>query len=256
MQKKKIVITDFTRFRAESKYVCTAGLELETLSCIRPMPYLSKEYCMNFGIRPGSIIEGFFHDVRNDKPHMENHRYSGINKIGDSSEKLFSECLIKSSVKSLNEGFSTKVMPGEKHLTKESKPQRSLFTLKIDPDVLKLRRSKYDGVEKISADFNDGVNEFSSVAITDFYFYEAILKSENFERISNGISKSQDLFLRIGLSQPFKNPKDSREVFWIQINGIFAFPSIDQIERGYVKDSLTSHEFKQKVEINDDDLFC
>jgi superfamily II DNA helicase RecQ len=251
-----IVITDFTRFKAESKYVCTAGLDIKNLMCIRPMPYLNKKFCIDLGIMPGTILRGRFHCIGNSKPHMENHRYSSeLTKIDKSSETWFMESLSKTAYKTLNEGFSCEIKSGEKHITTETKPQRSLFTLKIKPENFKLRRATFDGVEKVSADFKDDFNSFYSVAITDYYFYQALLKQGNFTRISKGISQSNNLFLRIGLSQPFKNPNDDRDGFWIQINGVFPFPDNGLIERGYTREPSSPNASSLSDIICDEDLF-
>ena len=40
---QKIIITDFTRF-SNPKIVCTAGIDLTTGQCIRPMPYFDASF--------------------------------------------------------------------------------------------------------------------------------------------------------------------------------------------------------------------
>jgi hypothetical protein len=56
------VVTDLTQFNKDGK-VCLAALHTETGQCIRPMPYLSEEFCCANGVKPGTFSRANLNDL-------------------------------------------------------------------------------------------------------------------------------------------------------------------------------------------------
>ena len=91
----QIIVTDLTKF-ANEEIVCTAGIERGSNECIRPMPYLKRDFCEAKKILPGSVIyfDGNFDKSLNSKPHVENYQHKGdIKNLGPCSSEEFRKIL-------------------------------------------------------------------------------------------------------------------------------------------------------------------
>ena len=81
-ERTRITITDLTRFKEGSEFVCTAGVN-EDGDLIRPYPpYLLAKQCEQFDIHPGSILEGEFTLGKHAPPHVEDAKWENLKHIG------------------------------------------------------------------------------------------------------------------------------------------------------------------------------
>jgi hypothetical protein len=55
--KRTIIVTDLTRF-TRPDIVCTAGIDITTGECVRPMPYIKTDECKRLKILPGAMLSG------------------------------------------------------------------------------------------------------------------------------------------------------------------------------------------------------
>ena len=51
----EIIVTDLTKF-ANEDIVCTAGIEKDSNECIRPIPYLKRNFCEAKKIETPSVV--------------------------------------------------------------------------------------------------------------------------------------------------------------------------------------------------------
>ena len=92
-KKKKIIVTDLTRFKEGNPNVCTAGVT-EDGELIRPYPpYLQASDCERLDIHPGAILEGKFTPSSKGIPHVEDASWDGLKYIGKCSSEEFREAL-------------------------------------------------------------------------------------------------------------------------------------------------------------------
>ena len=122
----EIIISDLTRF-AKEDIVCTAGIIRNSDECVRPMPYLKRSFCEKLAILPGSVIEGDFRKSSNKAPHIENYNYVGdIKNLGPCTSEEFRKILSDTVSESVEDGFSTVLPDGQKHLPLDSPPKCSI----------------------------------------------------------------------------------------------------------------------------------
>lgn len=251
----RIVITDLTRFKSESENVCTAGLDLTTQKCIRPMPYLKKEYCRRNSVKPGTILEGEFRYQRNPKPHIENHSYSNLKVAGSASEEVFKSLLSRTSKTLVEDGLGCEVEEGQKYVPENAGVERSLFTLKLDPDDIYINKSNYGDVDKYTISFSDASRNYKYISITDLGFFESLSGTGDIATLSSSIKNSSEFFLRVGLSQLFEHPEDGRRGYWMQVNGIYSFPTPICLDRGFSREKSASTGFKRPTPSRSGDSF-
>ncbi len=233
---KKIIITDLTRF-ANRDILCTAGVDTDTGSCIRLIPYLETGMCRNLNILPGSILTGDFSvhpDV--EAPHVEDMHYDNLKFHGQCSSSEFRDVLSNSAFDNIENGFEVILDERQKHITREANPIRSLITISIDPDSLHIVRDRYDQT-KIKANFTDSSGrEFRFLAITDLGFHSYAEnhyeETGDYEELNELIHNQEEVYLRIGLSRFYEAP-NGRAGYWIQVNGIYSFPNYFETARQY-----------------------
>ena len=233
----EIIVTDLTKF-ANEDIVCTAGIEKDSNECIRPIPYLKRNYCEAKKILPGSVIhfDGNFDNSRYPKPHVENCQYIGdVKNLGPCSSEKFRQILTDTDSQSVEEGFSEKITEGEKHFPVDSPPPScSIITLSINPSKIIIFKDNYSQ-KKIQARFFDlKGKKFSKISVTDLglrIYFEKY--GDDGIRTINGFLKGQEqIFIRLGLTQKWKSP-DGREGYWMQLNGIYTFPQFLKEARSY-----------------------
>ena len=233
----EIIVTDLTKFTNED-IVCTAGIEKDSNECIRPMPYLERNYCEAKKILPGSRInfDGNFDKSRNPKPHVENCQHIGeVKNLGPCSSEEFKKILTDTDSQSVEEGFSVKITEGEKHFPVDSPPPScSIITLSINPSKIRVHRNTFSA-KKLQAWFFDlKGKKFSKISVTDLglrIYFEKY--GDDGIRTINGFLKGQEqIFIRLGLGQKWKSP-DGREGYWMQLNGIYTFPQFLKEARSY-----------------------
>src|SRR5438874_2564067 len=104
----KIIITDLTRFNNNVE-VCTAGTDMATGKCIRPMPYLKTAMCADLNILPGAILSGDFKPKKGLRgPHQEDAEYSTLEFVGPCTSDEFESALCAGLYKSVEDGFEIK----------------------------------------------------------------------------------------------------------------------------------------------------
>ena len=234
--KRTLIITDLTRFSAGKPTVCIAGIDRETGECIRPIPYLPFTECTRLDILPGGILTGEFTQVpTRTPPHMEDCRYQNLQFSGACSSAEFQQVLEESCVANLEVGFDMSMESGERVIPPNHKVARSIVTLSVAPASVKILEDGYKP-GGIRLHFTDASGRsFRFFPITDLGFYDYAQRhreSSALEALNEQLAAQDKVFLRIGLTRVYKNPK-GKEGFWMQANGIYTFPSILRYIRSY-----------------------
>ncbi|CAK8716969.1 hypothetical protein GCAAIG_06380 [Candidatus Electronema halotolerans] len=219
----RIIITDLTKFNKKD-IVCIAGINPKTNECIRPRPYIAKKDCQKRNILPGAIIEGKFTSYPYTAPHTEDRNRSLLTFRGPCSSEEFKHLLKNTSIDSVEEGFGIQFADGQKYIPHNNPPDLSIITLTLYPDQLYMVKDKYN---KLRVNFTQHSKEFSFLSVTDLRFCnyaERNLIDDNLYELNNFIHTQQEIYLRLGLSRLYKNEKDGRSGFWLQVNGIYTFP--------------------------------
>jgi len=207
---KTIVVTEITRFKNTDIY-CLAGIDLETGKCIRPKPYLKREFIEKNNIKVGDKLVGYFQELKSEKPHVEDSLFRNVKKIEGVSLKEFYEILENDSVSSVKDGFNVDI-EGKKIL-EGNEPEKSIITLKISSELLDVVRDDYGKIRVNVEDMDGGI--YPSLALTELKNYKKITKYGSVEYINAEILASDYVYLRIGISRLYK------EAYWLQVNGIY-----------------------------------
>jgi hypothetical protein len=221
-----LIVTDLTRFSKDDK-VCIAGIALKSKQCVRPLPYIEKAECKRLKILPGAILEGEFTKRNNvDKPHTEDMNYTDLSYKGSCTAEDFEGVLKSTSYSSINEGFDDKVPIGTKFIPFDDPPGRSIITIKLKPAQIEILRNKYNEENlRLNIEDNDG-RAYEFLSINDLGFHNlAVSKQKDpdyTDELNDYVRSQKKVYLRIGLGRRYN--VDSRDGFWIQINGIYTFP--------------------------------
>jgi hypothetical protein len=197
--------------------------------------YLSFELCKKFNILPGTILDGTFTTPQHlDAPHVEDRHYSNLKAIGTIDSSAFKTILERSSTTSIKTGFGCLIAPTDKVIT--APPAKSIITLKINPKQFQVVQNKFD-TETIKAHLTDGDGlSLSFLSITDLGFYvnvgQSATRKIGAKEITEFIQEQDALYIRLGLGRKHKTD-DGREGYWMQVNGIYTFPTYQQIVRSY-----------------------
>jgi len=232
----EIIVTDLTKFTNE-EIVCTAGIERDSNECIRPMPYLKRNYCEAKNILPGSVIhfDGNFVKSLNPKPHVENCQHKGdIKNLGPCSSEEFRKILTDTDTHSVEEGFSVKIQEGEKYFSVDCPPSCSIITLSINPSKISVHRNKFNAKKLQSWFFDLNGNQFRYIPVTDLglIIYFDKYGDEGISKINGFLKEQEQIFIRLGLSIKHKTD-DGREGHWMQLNGIYTFPEFLKETRSF-----------------------
>ncbi len=229
-----IIVTDLTRF-AKDDLVCIAGIDVKSRQCIRPLPYIKKDECKRLKILPGAVLAANFTTIAGvSKPHTEDANYDKLAFKGPCTSDEF-ESILKSSLSpTISEGFDGKVPGGAKVIPHENPPTRSIITLKLKPTQIEIVRNAFDAKNlRLNILDNDG-RKYSYLSITDLGFHSSFIsKKTNPDELNEYVRGQKKLYIRIGLGRRYKNPKDGRDGFWIQVNGIYTFPEFMTKVRTY-----------------------
>jgi len=230
----KIIITDLTRFKRGIE-VCTAGTDIATRACIRPMPYLKTADCEKHQILPGAILSGEFALMKGlTGPHQEDHQYSKLKFEGPSSSDEFKKALQAGLQPSIEKGFSIKLGDGQKHVPVGHPVKRSIITIQVDPVTIDIVEGFKEGTTKIH--FTDGASrQFRYFPITDLGFHRYADKyraGKDLARLNAFIKKQPEAFLRVGLSREWRSPQGMNG-YWMQVNGVYTFPDFFPELRSY-----------------------
>lgn len=234
---RKIIVTDLTRFN-NTDIVCTAGIDTLTGECIRPMPYLQQARCKELNLLPGAILEGDFSPTPISPPHVEDMSYKNLRFMGPCTSAEFRRVLLNDVSNSVSLGFNVTLDNGQKVIPLEFQPnlEVSIITILVQPHHIEVISDGFDK-RKVKLHFTDRAgNEFSYIAISDLGFHgfaQANAGSmQGLNEINEFLNSQDEIFLRIGLSRPYKAP-DGREGYWIQVNGIYTFPNFHTSIRCY-----------------------
>lgn len=230
----KIIITDLTRFKNQDK-VCTAGVNKDGI-VVRPLPYLSIAECHRLNIHPGGILKSEFVLKGGAAPHVEDAKYGELRFHGACSKKKFRKALEATLYDSMSEGFGVEITRGEKCIPVKTPPERSLITIKVNPNTFNVVQNQFD-TSQLKAHFSDGNGvEMSFVSVTDLGFFEYAQQHKDnpveFSKINRFIHSQEELYLRLGLSRAFE-ANDGRHGYWIQLNGLYTFPNYLKYIRQY-----------------------
>lgn len=249
---RKIIITDLTRFSEGKADVCMAGIDVENGECIRPLllssdgknRYLTQKECADYKILPGSIIQGDFAKLLKVRlPHREDHNWSNSASAGYCTASEFLSILQNSVANSMEAGFGVQLDNKQKHIdvAEAGNINASIITLRISPNNIRVARNKYDA-KKIVVHITDSTGrEFSFLSITDFGYYNHIIKNNagdvELNEINRFIRDQDEVYVRVGLSR-YHEVKDiktgvERKGYWIQVNGIYTFPNYYEQIRSY-----------------------
>ena len=236
MPRKTLIITDVTAMSGDN--VCIAGYD-SSLTCIRPvlsMGQVKKSYLFKNGqliVCPSTKISFDFIRPISMPPHTEDFIFEGdtIRFEGRTTEIEWKDLLHKTSHQTFRELFpllqDRSVQPGS--------AGPSLGTL-IPTDVPVLSCDYYKDPPRLRMKILDreGFTK-ERVPITDLAFrklFEVILQDygndceKTVQKLNNTL-KGREIYLRFGLSRPFAGSSDpTREVCWLQINGIHTFPNL------------------------------
>ncbi|WP_423055281.1 dual OB domain-containing protein [Aeromonas veronii] len=231
----KIVITDLTRFHNKD-LVCMAGIDIETGSCIRPMPYIRFENCEKLKIIPGSIIEGKFKKSPNPTgPHTEDHNYEGLTLVDACNKGMFYKILNDSCVPDVSTGFKIALEHKQKHIPIGHNINTSIITIKVNPRTISIIEDKFKP-GKLKVNFQDGAGTwFNYLPITDLGFHDFAQEKHGInelDKLNYFINSQETAFLRVGLSRAYQ-PPSQHNGYWIQVNGIYTFPNYYKELREY-----------------------
>ena len=231
---QKIIITDFTRF-SNPKIVGTAGIDLTTGQCIRPMPYLNASFCKSLNIVPGAILTGEFTPVQNPSaPHQEDMSYKNLSCMGHCTSSEFKLALHAGLCDTVEHGFQIALADKQKHIPINHSIGKSIITIKIQPDKIDIVEGGYNQ-KKIKINFTDNSGRaFRYISITDLGFRgfaESIHMSDGLNTLNAFICSQSEVYLRLGLSSPWDNGKING--YWMQVNGLYTFPDYHHEIRSY-----------------------
>lgn len=186
---------------------------------------------------PGSILEADFTlpSPAPTKPHSEDRNFQTIRLVGKLTSSKFRDVLERSASDSIESAFGDD-LHGEK--VYKIPPDHSIITIKVNPHRLQIVRDQFND-EKIKAHVIDatGLN-LSFLPITDLGFYDHVgnsaTRTATTDKMNSFIAGQDELYLRIGLSRIYKNPKGV-EGYWLQVNGIYTFPDFRRVVREYGK---------------------
>jgi len=224
----EIVVTDLTKFH-KKVWLCLAGVNPKNYECIRPLPYLQCNYCLQNQILPGARLTGSFKNTGSEAPHCEDRDCHNLINIGACNYEEFYSLLTETLSHSLEAGFGVKLESGQKHIGCECSPEKSIITIEVEPNELTIVKDQYKpGRIKGIFEDEDG-NEFKFISITDYCFCEFAERTQTDEgvirNLNEFLSSQEKIYLRIGLTRRHQS-QDGRDGFWIQINGIYSFPDI------------------------------
>jgi len=230
----KIIITDLTRFSTPVD-VCTAGTDMDTGKCIRPMPYLKMSKCVELEILPGAILKGDFKAKTGLRgPHQEDSEYSILKYLGPCSSAEFERALCAGLYGDIEQGFEIALKQGQKHVPPNHKISRSIITIEVDPKSIEVVE---DGFKpgKVKVHFVDSTGrQFKYMAITDLGFFryaESHRATKALASLNAFVTTQPKAYLRIGLARLHKIGET--EGYWMQVNGIYTFPDFFKDIRSY-----------------------
>ncbi len=243
----RIIVTDLTRFQNKG-LVCLAGINPYTGQCIRPFlrnagggtDYLNFQFVKDRNIIPGSYLDTDFIPKRNPfRPHTEDHIIGGaLQTPGNATSEEFMSILDATSSTTVAAGFGSN--PVDKYFAMDRPPPISIFTLKLTNPRNQFSLTltdRYGPAFKVNITDAAGFS-MNYLKVTDLGFSDHLGKIQaefaGAQKLSRFLLEQEVLYLRVGLGQHFApNNDESRRGYYVQINGIYSFPSFRQDLRMY-----------------------
>jgi hypothetical protein len=200
------------------------------------MPYLTYEYVRANNIIPGSQFTGKFTPIpAREAPHVEDCFTENLTQVASLSKMEFEGVLEGSKWASVSDGFEFDLSGGKRVIPKEYKSPRSIITIGVDPSHIEIRRQTFENGTKTKVSFKDATgNQFVNAPIADLGFHDFAVKCSQSEldQLNIDVKGSRIVYLRLGLSRVHRASAD-RDGCWVQVNGIYTFPSKINVVRGY-----------------------
>lgn len=163
------MVTDLAKFH--NKDIVCLGINPSNNQCIRPLPYIQRNYCLENNIFPGSKLTGIFTKEKAGLPHCEDRKYNKLNTSGVCSLEEYFKILKATLSPSLEDGFGTSPASDRKHFECECIPDKSLITIEVIPHSILIIRDQFKP-DRIRCMFEDNQQDYRFISITDLYFCE------------------------------------------------------------------------------------
>lgn len=227
----EMLITDLTYMRGG---VCIAGINTEIFENVRPVlsfGQIQLDFVRKNNIYPGAIIRFDFTNRKSTPPHIEDYAFNPANtgfvKFLAQSEwqNILNSCAVSSLASAFNNLIvdNKGILPGAK--------ASSLAVIGVDNVRVNFFDSDANALLPFKARISfisDGISYH--LPVTDLQFLDYCN-----DRFSNGVSRDKlkddlaglindgdYLYLRIGLTRPFKKSEDAKELCYFQINGLYS----------------------------------
>ena len=235
---QKLTIIDVTRM--DHGNCCIAGICQQEGNRLYRLntPCTSQSFTREQGIEPGVMFSGSFLAVSNVRPpHIEDCQWHLTQREGFSADADFKKCLESALVDNLKEGLGIerRGTPVENFTS----VGRSIVTVK--PRFCGMRIGQWDGKPKLKMDFGIGDNSrflgsprflYQFCPVNDFRFYnldnsingQVVAKAQACLEKWNDGNGMLDLYLRVGLTRPFKKDDEGEVLkYWLQVDGLHFF---------------------------------
>lgn len=217
----QIAITDITRF-SNGTIVCTAGIDLETRRCVRPVlpNYIPTSRIIDENIRVGDILlsNQMVPTANATIPHIEDHTYNQpLIHQGPLERDAFDDILVHSLSLSVNAGFDNKIQENEKYIPINTPPFKSLITVRAENVQLVDDAYKPGKIRVIFTDAS-GVR-YPYISLTDFWLLRDIDNGDQSLQNINSRLRNSRTILRVGIGRPFE-PVQGKNGYWLQVNSI------------------------------------
>ncbi len=217
-----IVVTDLTTFHDDR--VCIADIVEATGACIRPEPYMTRQWCLEQGVKPGSILRGEMTPFENlQPPHVEDHHCPASQSAGQKTAAEFQALLAGQACGSVCQGFDRELPQRQNYIPREQPPGRSILT--VQARRVQLWVSQFG---KLKGHLTDQTGrEFAFLPVADLLLREYVLGQDDpqaaCQAVNRHFSAQETVFCRVGLGRAHRL-EDGRDGFWLQLNGVYSFP--------------------------------
>lgn len=239
-----IIVTDVTNMKGG--HVCIAGIEPNTGTCVRPQKrvngnrYLTYAEAKERNIQPGSILRGDFIHANNPPqiPHVEDFLFSQLNLVGVASAAEFHAVLEYSAKPTIEAAFGRAT--NQKWFSENQPPQCSIATLKLTQVLTRLHFfvDERDGKQTIKAHVMDSSGiQLQYIPIKDRRMEDHtgdILSGDyGARKLMRFYAEQNEVYLRLGIGRAWAREGEPPK-HWLQINGIYSFPSYKPELSAYV----------------------
>ncbi len=253
----EIAITDLTYMHSG---VCIAGIDIKTLENIRPVltfGSIQKDFVDRNKVYPGVLIKFDLLHRKSKPPHVEDYVFNPDKttfiKFLTQSEwvSILGSCASSSLQSAFNNLIIDKkgILPGAE--------TDSLAVIKVDSIKINFVES-YPGALlpfKIKISFISEGNWYH-LPVTDMQFFDycrarldkGVSRDELKDDLEEFINGSGYIYLRIGLTRPFKKEDSVSELCYLQVNGVYS-EGLDNEIRYIVSNETRDIEFNEQKPI-------